>query len=62
MKLKEKINFSRETEFMIDLIYENVIRFYGYFKDKDIKDKYKEIYEEINKKKRNKKIDLDNIF
>ena len=51
MKLKEKINFRRETEIMINLIYDNVIRFYGYFKDKEKKDKYKEICEEINKKK-----------
>jgi calcium-dependent protein kinase len=60
MNLKEKKNFRRETEIMINLIHENVIRFYGYFKDKEKKDKYKEICEEINKKK-NKKIDLDNI-
>jgi serine/threonine protein kinase len=51
MKLKEKINFRRETEIMINLIHDNVIRFYGYFKDKEKKDKYKEICEEINKKK-----------
>ena len=60
MNLKEKKNFRRETEIMINLIHENVMRFYGYFKDKEKKDKYKEICEEINKK-RNKKIDLDNI-
>ena len=60
MKLKDKINFRRETEIMIKLIHENVIRFYGYFKDKEKKDKYKEICEEINKK-RNSEIDLDDI-
>ena len=60
MSLKEKINSRRETEIMINLIHENVIRFYGYFKDKEKKDKYKEICEEINKK-RNTEIDLDNI-
>jgi len=60
MNLKEKKNFRRETEIMIHLINENIVRFYGYFKDREKKDKYKEICEEINKK-RKKKINLDNI-
>ena len=51
MSIKEKINFRRETEIMMNLIHDNVIRFYGYFKDIEKKDKYKEICEEINKKK-----------
>ena len=51
MDLKEKQEFRRETEIMINLINENIIRFYGYFKDKEKKDKYKEVIEEIKKKK-----------
>ena len=61
ISIKEKKNFIRETEISTDLNHKNILKFYGYFKDKEKKDKYKEIYEEINKKS-NKKINLDNIF
>ncbi len=61
MSIKETKNFFKETEITIDLNHKNIIKFYGYFKDKEKKDKYREIYEEINKKS-NKKINLDNIF
>ena len=61
MSIKETKNFFKETEITIDLNHKNIIKFYGYFKDKEKKDKYREIYEEINKKS-NKKINLDNIL
>ena len=37
-------DFFRETEIMIGLYHENIIRFYGYFEDKENINKYKEIY------------------
>ena len=45
-----QINFARETEIMNDLNHENIIKFYGYFKDKEKIDKYKEIFTEIYNK------------
>ena len=35
----------RETEIMISLDHENIVKFYGYFTDKEKINKYKEIYE-----------------
>ena len=37
-------DFKRETEIMKDLNHENIIRLYGYFKDKEDKYKYNKIY------------------
>ena len=39
-------DFLRETENMINLNHKNIIKFYGYFEDKEKIDKYKEIYSE----------------
>ena len=36
--------FKRETKIMKDLNHENIIRLYGYFKDKEDKYKYNKIY------------------
>ena len=46
---KSKINlknFHRETEIMINLNHENIVKFYGYFEDKENIIKYKEIYKD----------------
>ena len=48
-------NFTRETKIMLDLNHENIIKFYGYFKDKERIDKYKEIFTEIYTKSKDKK-------
>jgi serine/threonine protein kinase len=37
-------DFKRETEIMKELNHENIIRLYGYFKDKEDKNKYNKIY------------------
>ena len=39
-------NFHRETEIMFNLNHENIVKFYGYFEDKEKITKYKEIYQE----------------
>ena len=39
-------DFIRETNIMTYLNHENIIKFYGYFKDKEKINKYKEIYKE----------------
>lgn len=39
-------NFKRETEIMLDLNHPNIVKFYGYFEDKESITKYKEIYKE----------------
>ena len=41
------INFLRETENMIYLEHENIIKFYGYFLDKENKEKFNEIYSDM---------------
>ena len=46
---KEKVNnknFHRETEIMISLNHENIVKFYGYFEDKENINKYKQIYKD----------------
>ena len=46
---KEKVNnknFHRETEIMINLNHENIVKFYGYFEDKENINKYKQIYKD----------------
>ena len=45
-------SFKRETKLMEKLNHENVIKFYGYFKDKERIDKFKEIFTEIYTKKK----------
>ena len=40
--------FKRETKIMLDLNHHNLIRFYGYFKDKEKIEKFKEIYKSKN--------------
>ena len=47
----EPKNFKREAKIMENLNHENIIKFYGYFKDKERIDKYKEIFTEIYSKK-----------
>ena len=47
-KKSQKFNendFKRETEIMIGLYHDNIIRFFGYFEDKENINKYKEIYQ-----------------
>ena len=44
-KLKFKY-FKRETEIMINLNHENIVKFYGYFEDREYFYKYKEIYKD----------------
>ena len=59
---KSKINFKnfhRETEIMINLHHENIVKFFGYFEDNENIIKYKEIYKDkkdINKEKNDKVI------
>ena len=50
------INFQRETELMLRLDHESIMKLYGYFYDKENINKYKEIY----KDKKNKN-DLDKL-
>ena len=46
-KKRFKTDFTREIINMKDLNHENCIKFYGYFKDKEKIDKYKEIFTKI---------------
>ena len=55
----EPKNFKRETKIMENLNHENIIKFYGYFKDKEKIDKYKEIFTEIYSKKKQDKNKLE---
>ena len=55
----DKKNFKRETKIMEDLNHENIIKFYGYFKDKERIDKSKEIFTEIYSKKKQYKNKLE---
>ena len=48
----DEISFRRETKIMEELNHENIIKFYGYFKDKERIDKFKEIFTEIYTKKK----------
>ena len=48
-----KKDFKREIKLMADINHENIIKFYGHFEDKEKINKYKEIFEEIYKKKNN---------
>ena len=47
-RLFSKINFRRETEIMDGLNHNNIIKFYGYFSDKERIEKYKENYKNKN--------------
>ena len=52
-------DFFRETEIMKGLYHENIIRFYGYFEDKENINKFKEIYSQdqnIQKETKDKEI------
>ena len=40
----DPINFYRETEIMFTLKHENIVKFYGYFEDKENITKYSKIY------------------
>ena len=53
-------NFYRETEIMLVLNHENIVKLYGYFTDKEKIDKYKEIYKN-NPNIQNESIDKDII-
>jgi serine/threonine protein kinase len=53
-------NFHRETEIMFNLNHENIVKFYGYFEDKEKITKYKEIYQE--KKDIQKEVADKNIY
>ena len=46
-------NFQRETEIMLRLNHENIIKLYGYFDDKENINKYKEIYKYKKNKNEN---------
>ena len=50
-KIENIKNFHRETEIMFSLNHENIIKFYGYFEDKEDINKYKEIYKKSKKYK-----------
>ena len=53
-KIRNIKNFQRETEIMFSLNHENIIKFYGYFEDKENINKYKEVYhDKINVEKGN---------
>ena len=45
------INFKRETEISIKLDHPNLIKFYGYFEDKENIDKFKYVYKNDKKRK-----------
>jgi len=56
-KKSEKFNkrdFKRETLISIKLLHENLVRFYGYFEDKEKIEKFKEIKLDLINKNRNK--------
>ena len=55
-KIVEKY-FRRETEIMLSLDHENIVKFYGYFEDKEKIEKFKKIYhnkKDIDKEKEDK--------
>jgi len=52
-------DFTREIKIMENLNHENIIKFYGYFQDKEKVDKYKEIFTEIYSKKKKYKNKLE---
>ena len=54
---KEK-DFIRETNIMTKLNHVNIVKFYGYFKDKEKINKYKEIYQE-NQECQNEMVDKE---
>ena len=45
-KALEKLHFKREVQIQQKLSHENLVKFYGFFEDKEKIDKYKEIYPE----------------
>ena len=49
-----KINFIRETKILINLNHDNIVKFYGYFEDKENISKFQQIHQ---KKSRSKEID-----
>ena len=53
-KVFQKIDFKRETQISIKLNHENLVRFYGYFEDKEKIEKFKEIKREQIMKSNNK--------
>jgi serine/threonine protein kinase len=57
-----KRDFKRETQISIDLNHENLIRFYGYFEDKEKIEKFKEVKLALIEKNKNKfKEDVESI-
>ena len=59
----EFIDFERETEIMLSLDHENIIKLYGYFEDKENLKKYKEINKDKKTKKELKELKKDiNIY
>ena len=50
-KNKNSKNFKRETQISIQLEHPNLIKFYGYFEDKENIDKYKFVYKNDKKRK-----------
>ena len=40
----EKLHFKRETKLMIKLHHENIVKYFGYFEDKENINKFKEVY------------------
>ena len=51
-----RLNFKRETQISIRLNHENIVRFYGYFEDKEKIKKFKEIKRDLIIKYNNKYI------
>jgi serine/threonine protein kinase len=50
-KNKNSKNFIRETQISIELDHPNLIKFYGYFEDKESIDKYRYVYKDDKKRK-----------
>ena len=50
-KNKNSKNFKRETHISIQLDHPNLIKFYGYFEDKEKIDKFREVYKNDKKRK-----------
>ena len=50
-KNKNSKNFIRETQISIELDHSNLIKFYGYFEDKENIDKYRYVYKDDKKRK-----------
>ena len=50
-KNKNTKNFKRETQISIELDHPNLIKFYGYFEDKENIDKFKYVYKDDKKRK-----------